>query len=248
MTVVTWSFSDVIEIALLVVAFMWVGKRPTAAKVSTIVAIYALCALTTSVVEAASNGMSLYDWELKSLESSLDAMGGSVPSDQRELFSSVMGTVAGCLPALELVNASATVFAVLCIRWIYDRVRHRSQWSAFSKVDLSIWWVIPLVAGVVIYIVSLVPGISARWQFFVAAMNVLIAAIVPLFVQGAACCKGIINRTGLRLAWQLVVGFFALVTGVAFIVLPIVGLVDFWANFRKLPREDREPAQRRLPH
>lgn len=248
MTAVTWSIFDVVEIALLVVVYVWVGKRPTAAKVSALIVIYALCALTTPVLEAASNGMSLYDWELKSLEESLEAMGNSLPSDQRELFSSVMSTVAGCLPALELVNASATVFAVLCIRWIFDRVRHKSQWSAFSKVDLSIWWVIPLVAGIVMYIVSLVAGIPARWQFFVAAMNVLIAALVPLFVQGAACCKGIINRTGLRLAWQLVVGFFALVTGVAFIVLPIVGLVDFWANFRKLPREDREPAQRRLPH
>lgn len=235
-----------LEIVLIIVTLAWVGKRPTVAKVSATICATWLVEFGGMAVSASAAGMGPAAYYLQELNEQLQAMGGSMSSTQQATFQSVASTVAGCLPGIYAVLSSAYVFAALCARWVFDRVRRRSGWTAFSKLDLSYWWVAPLIAGVVVYIVSRVPGVPHQNEVWVVALNILVVSVIPLFVQGAACCKGIINRSGLAIAWQLVVGFFGLATGVVFIVFPIVGLVDFWANFRKLPRDGQEPEQKRL--
>lgn len=238
---------NVLEVALIAVTFLWVGNRPTVLKVSAIIVVVWGVEFGSFALGASGQGLSLYDYGLQVIHSSLDSMRGALNSGDRSTAEAVAAVVAGCTPALFAVSASARVFAALCARWVLDRIRRKTRWSAFSDLDLAIWWVVPLMAGIAVYIASLVPGMPGSWQLFLLAANVLVASVIPLFVQGAAAGKGILNRMRMRLAWQLVLGLFALATGVAFAVLPLLGLVDFWANFRKLPRDGRTPPERRLP-
>lgn len=234
---------------LIVVTLMWAGKRPTVAKVSVMIAATWIVEFGSAVIEASAAGMAPTDFYLQELNNSLKAMSGSMSSDQQALLSNAAGVVAGCLPAIEAVLSSTYVFAALCARWVFDRVRHKTRWTAFSELDLSYWWVTPLIAGIVIYIVSRVPGVPDQETVLLAALNVIVVSLIPLFVQGAACGKGILNRWYLGIGWQLALGFFGILTGAAFVILPVLGLIDFWANFRKLPRDGhgQGPEQRRLP-
>lgn len=243
------AVAHVLEAVLIVATFAWVGQRPTVAKVSAIITATWLVEFGSLAFEASGAGMGPSEYYLQVLTGSLESMGSAIAQGQRAAFSSAAGTVAGCLPALCAVVSSAYVFAALCARWVFDRVRHRGRWAAFSELDLSIWWVIPLIAGISVYIVSRVPGIPSQDMILLVAMNIVVVSVIPLFVQGAACGKGIMNRMNLGLSWQLVLGFFGLITGAVFAVLPVMGLIDFWANFRKLPRDgqDQGPEQKRLP-
>lgn len=232
---------------LIIVTLTWVGQRPTVAKVSAIIIATWLVEFGGVALSASAVGMSPAEYYLQGLDSSLEQMGGTLGASQQALFSDISNMVAGCLPAILAVLSSAYVFAALCARWVFDRVRHKSAWTAFSMLDLSFWWAIPLIAGIVIYIVSLAPGIPGQNTVLLVALNVLVVSVIPLFVQGAACGKGVMNRVHMRLAWQLVLGFFGVITSIAFVVLPVIGLIDFWANFRKLPRDGQTPPQKRLP-
>lgn len=239
----------VLEAALIIVTIAWVGNRPTVAKVSAVIAATWLVEFGGVVFEANAAGMGPADYYLQELNRSLGTMNGSLSSDQQAVLSSAASTVAGCLPALYAVVSSSYVFAALCARWVFDRARHRTRWTAFSKLDLSYWWVTPLIAGIVIYVVSCVPGVPNQNGVLLVALNVIIVSVIPLFVQGAACGKGIMDRWYLGLGWQLALGFFGILSGVVFAILPVMGLIDFWANFRRLPRDGQSkgPEQRRLP-
>lgn len=228
---------DVIEVALIVVTFAWVGKRPTAAKVSGIIAVVWLVEFGALAMNAAGQGVSVHDLAFQTISPALDSARDAASPDQRESVEEMADVLAGCVPGFYALSAGARVFAALCARWVLDRVRHKTQWTPFSMVDLSVWWVVPLMVGIVLYIVSILPGAPAHDEVSTASMNVLMVSTLPLFVQGAAAGKGVMNRMGVQLAWQLVLGFFMLVSGLAFLVLPLMGLIDFWANFRRLPRD-----------
>ena len=88
------------------------------------------------------------------------------------------------------------------------------------------------------YVVAILPGVSYANVVHVIAFNVLVAAVVPLFVQGAAAGKGILNRIGMSFGWQVALGLVGILSGGLFFVLPLLGLVDYWANVRKLKRDD----------
>ena len=38
--------------------------------------------------------------------------------------------------------------------------------------------------------------------------------------------------------WQVALGLVGILSGALFLVLPLLGLVDYWANVRKLKRDD----------
>lgn len=149
--------------------------------------------------------------------------------------------VAVCLPALCFAESASEVFFVFCLRWLFEKAAHRRTWAPFSQVDLPIWTVYPLIAGIALYVVAMLPGVPYADVIHAIAFNVMVAAVVPLFVQGAAAGKGILNRIGMSFGWQVALGLVGILSGALFLVLPLLGLVDYWANVRKLKRDDDTP-------
>lgn len=146
--------------------------------------------------------------------------------------------VAVCLPALCFAESASEVFFVFCLRWLFEKTARRRTWAPFSQVDLPIWTVYPLIAGIALYVVAMLPGVPYADVIHAIAFNVMVAAVVPLFVQGAAAGKGILNRIGMSFGWQVALGLVGILSGALFLVLPLLGLVDYWANVRKLKRDD----------
>lgn len=235
------ALSLVADLILFILTVAVVGKKPTVVKVTGMIVLVWAVDFGFVVYAASQIQMTPIEWYQQMLDEAMSmynmALGG-----QLDGYETIVATVAGVSPAIYAVQSSIYVFIGLCIRWIADRIRKKSEWSPFSKLDLSIWWVLPLLLGVSCYTVSLFLSGQIAHVAFLVSLNVFVVSVVPLFVQGAAAGKGIMNRMGLEFAWQLLIGVLGIVSGLAFVVVPLLGLFDVWANFRRLPRADSGPS------
>jgi hypothetical protein len=231
------SIVSLADLLLFIVAAAVVGRRPTARSVTAIIAVITLVDLGSVVMVAAGSGMSLSEWYLQALEQQMAAMNGYLPAAQTQQLADMQKFISGCVPGMYCIQSSATVFFALAVRWVIDRIRRKTQWSPFSEVDLPVWTVFPLIVAIVLYIVSIFVDASLHDTVLMVAANVFMVALIPLFVQGAAMGKGAVNRANMGVAGQLVLAAVLLVTGIAFVIVPILGLFDYWVNYRKLPRD-----------
>lgn len=230
-----------IELAVLALTFLWAARRPTMTKVITAIVVLSAAGFAAICVSAAQQGTDPFQWYEAFLLDSLSTLPADTGTAQRQMLEGTAHTFALCLPALCFVESASEVFFVFCLRWLFEKAAHRRTWTPFSQVDLPIWTVYPLIAGIVLYVVAILPGVSYAGVVHAIAFNVLVAAVVPLFVQGAAAGKGILNRTGMSVGWQIALGLVGILSGALFLVLPLLGLADYWANVRKLKRDDDTP-------
>ena len=86
-------------------------------------------------------------------------------------------------------------------------------------------------------VLSWIPQLPYSDVVYSISLNVLIISTLPLYAQGGAAFKGILNRANASLALQIILMFCGILTGLAFLITPLLGLIDYWANFRKLPRD-----------
>lgn len=230
-----------IELAVLALTFLWAARRPTMTKVITAIVALSAAGFGAICVTAAQQGVEPIQWYEAFLLDSLNTLPADTGAAQRQMLEDAAHMFALCLPALCFVEAASEVFFVFCLRWLFERAAHRRTWAPFSQVDLPIWTVCPLIAGIVLYVVAILPGVSYAEAVHALAFNVMVAAVVPLFVQGAAAGKGVLNRIGMSFGWQIALGLVGILSGALFLVLPLLGLVDYWANVRKLKRDDDTP-------
>ena len=236
------AVSQLADLVLFILTVVVVGKSPTALKVSMMICVVSVVDFGFVALVAAQVQMNPIEWYQQQLTEVFELYNEAF-AGQTQGYESYLPFVAGISPSIYVVQSSVYVFVGLCIRWIVDKVRHKSEWSPFSKVDLSIWWLMPLIAGVSCYTVSLFLQGEVRYMASLIAANLIVVSGIPLFVQGAAAGKGIMNRAGLGLTRQIVIGVLGLLSGLFFIVVTVLGLVDFWANFRKLDRSEAAAAE-----
>lgn len=231
------AVSQLADLVLFILTVVVVGRKPTTIKVSVMICVVAAVDFGFVALVAAQAQMNPIEWYQQQLEEVFELYNEAF-AGQMQGYESFLPFVAGISPSIFVVQSSVYVFIGLCIRWIVDKVRHKSEWSPFSRVDLSIWWLMPLVLGVSSYTVSLFVQGDVWYTVLLVAGNLIVVSGIPLFVQGAAAGKGIMNRAGVSLTWQIVIGVLGLMSGLFFVVVTVLGLVDFWANFRKLDRSD----------
>lgn len=232
------AVSQLADLVLFILTVALVGKKPTTAKVAAMICVVVAVDFGFVALVAAQAHLNPIEWYQQQL-SEMIALYPQLLGEQMQVSEDIIAFAAGISPAAYVVQASAYVFVGLCIRWVVDRVRGKSEWSPFADVDLSIWWLIPLLMGIVCYIISLFVQEPATYPAQIVAANLFMVSCIPLFVQGAAAGKGIMNKMGLSLGWQVILGVLGILSGLPFVVLPILGLVDFWANFRGIAREDK---------
>ena len=230
-----------IELAILALTFLWAARRPTLTKVITAIVALSTAGFAAVCVTAAQQGTDPFQWYEAFLLDSLNTLPADTGADQRRTLECTAHMLAVCLPALCFAESASEVFFVFCLRWLFEKAARRRTWAPFSQVDLPIWTVYPLIAGIALYVVAMLPGVPYADVIHAIAFNVMVAAVVPLFVQGAAAGKGILNRIGMSFGWQVVLGLVGILSGALFLVLPLLGLVDYWANVRKLKRDDDTP-------
>jgi hypothetical protein len=72
-------------------------------------------------------------------------------------------------------------------------------------------------------------------------LNLVLSASVVFALQGAGVFAGVLNRLGLALGVRLLAWVILGLSSMLMPVASILGLLDFWVNFRRLPRDGSTP-------
>lgn len=107
----------------------------------------------------------------------------------------------------------------------------------FWKFDIAFGVLIPVIAGIVCLIVSSAAGDHSAIVQQVG-VNLLMCARVLLVIQGLAVLAGVMQRMNWSTVIKALVIAVFLFMEMSFLVLALIGLVDLWINFRKLPRRE----------
>lgn len=106
----------------------------------------------------------------------------------------------------------------------------------FRLPDVCVWFFIPSLAGTFL--------LETLTPLHVISVNSLILLLGIFFFQGLAVLTSLMDRYRVQGVWRLLLLFFIFFQGLIFV--SIVGLIDFWADFRKFskgPQRQRPQGQ-----
>lgn len=129
-----------------------------------------------------------------------------------------------------------TVFFVMAaMAWAARRSGTALPIPAMSSIDLNVNVVWLPIAALLMLAAGVV--VDGTGPVFLVGLNLVLIARPLLLIQGVAVCAWMFDRIGLRSVGRSI-GYVALIGIDTFVpVVSLFGLVDFWANLRKLPRD-----------
>lgn len=144
----------------------------------------------------------------------------------RELSSvypqSVVDQIKYYLPALSLISLMFVIFFSLAFDPSLARSRNRREWREFTLPNISIWLLILFLAGAVTIKLTF-------WKILV--MNLIIVLMAGYFFQGLAVIQFYMNYYRVGYFWRFLT--FALIFTQFFPIISILGLSDYWLEYRK---------------
>ncbi len=229
---------DTIDFLLFAITIFWVARKPSTIKVSVMIGIVSIEQMGIAFVASAAEGLSVYEYYQHQMSAAMQSAEGAVGT-QAGVAQEAIDFVASLWPSLFVIQAAILVFIAIVLYWgLCVLLKRKTGWSVpLSQVDLPIWTVTPVLVGLALYVAAILPAVQDFPALFAVACNVLALSIIPCTAQGVASSKGVMNQMGLSLGWQTCVALLGIFSGLALFVLPIQGLADYWANFRKLPRD-----------
>ncbi|MCJ7666272.1 MAG: YybS family protein, partial [Actinobacteria bacterium] len=115
---------------------------------------------------------------------------------------------------------------------------------AFIKWDIPWYYVWGIIIGLVLVLIPDMGGTAGAGTGTVnIAVDIIGYNLIIIFgslylVLGVSVLFGIFARFKVGFIWKILVfAFLLLFFGFAFIVFPLLGLIDIWANFRRLKRK-----------
>ena len=145
------------------------------------------------------------------------------------------------LPMAYFFTAFLTGIAViLAIVWAAKRSGRTLTVPRLSMLDLTPHAVWPFIVALLALAISntSIPYASILW---VVGLNLLLSVRALFALQGFGVSAGVLDRTGVGLGVRIL-ALAALAALDAFtFAISFVGLLDFWINFRRLPRDGASP-------
>ena len=154
----------------------------------------------------------------------------------------VMDIIRMAWPFGYLVQASFIVaFGFLGLA-LSRRMKYAQAYAAFTACDIPLWAVVLLIIGVVCTVFG---SSDSQISYIMSCIgvNTLLVCRVLFFIQGLACMLGLMDKHNLGGFSRVAILVLALFAELWFIALSVFGLVDVWANFRKLGRSRSQAAQ-----
>jgi len=105
----------------------------------------------------------------------------------------------------------------------------------FKELDISWYCCCGIILGIILVII---PQMNSRYDALidVTGYNIIIIFGSLYLVLGASTLWGIFERFNLKAFWRYFILFVIVLTPGFILFLPVIGLVDIWANLRKLSR------------
>ena len=225
-------------------------RRPALVGVTFLTAVFAAGRLASSALTAWLRGTTFLVQTREAAQAAVtgfvEAAGGA--NADGTLFGVEPDVLADVMFRLWPVDyfASALIAAVLSIAvagWAASRTGAEVQrLPRLDALDLSPHVLWPFIGAFVFLAAGRAMGEGAVAT--TVGLNLLLGVRLLLLAQGLGVVSAFYRRIGFG-KWLRGIGYVLLVIADSIVpLISIVGLIDFWANFRKLPREDSSATER----
>ena len=215
-------------------------KRATVLAVSLATVAGALLALVVDTVYAASLGTTARELltqvfdavAYSSLGSGIEA--GLVADQASSLFNTLWPFVYVMLSVMYVLAAAAGSF-------LLETRFERRPFPSLASFDAPLWAVGVLAASALLIAASVAVGGSAGYPLSVVGATSLMSVRIIFVLQGFGVVAAKLSQARTGCALRALVVLLLIWVESVLMAVSIVGLLDVWANFRKLPR-DASPA------
>lgn len=131
---------------------------------------------------------------------------------------------------------AAIVVAFGCLGLaLSQRLKYAQCYASFTRYDVPLWAVVLLIIGVICVALPATEN-ELSTVLRMVGVNSLLVCRVLFFFQGLAALLGIMDRRKFSGFTRVLILVLALFAEVWFFAICVFGLIDVWANFRKLGR------------
>lgn len=146
------------------------------------------------------------------------------------------------VPMMYFVTGLATVVVViLAVVWAAKRGDQTVKVPRLSQLDLTPHVLWPFIVGVLAAAVSFA-HIADSSVWLAVGLNLVLCVRVLFTLQGLGVAAGVLDRTHAGLGVRILVFIVLVVIDTFTLAVSFVGLLDFWINFRHLPRDGATPS------
>lgn len=241
--------SDVVFAAPVLAAVMltvWVlPKRPVQVVAGALIAVLASASAGVDVLRARATGLTLSASVAKDADSLVAAlaksMGPSASADMLRQLHDTARTIVSAWPSAYFQSAVIVgILVIAAIAWAARRTDRPVDIPPLSRVDITPHVLWAFVGGLLLLAASH-GSFSAAGVVGVVGLNLVLCARTLFFLQGVSVSAGLLDRAGVGSGGRLFALAGLAVLDALTLVVSFTGLLDFWINFRRLPRDGAVP-------
>jgi hypothetical protein len=151
-------------------------------------------------------------------------------------------TMLSLIPAIYFITGLVVAIAVIAsIAWAAKRSGRTVKIPALARLDLSPHALWPFVVGLFALAASHA-SISHAATWGTVGLNLVFCVGALFGLQGLGVAAGVLGRTNVGLGGRILILAALAVLDAFTHTISLVGLVDFWVNFRRLPRDGATPS------
>lgn len=146
-----------------------------------------------------------------------------------------VGVLQKVWPLLYVSRAAVAVLMGLLGLMLARRDTYQRVYAAFTRYDMPLWGVVALIAAIACMAGSAF-GLVTSQTLEAVGLNLLFCLRVLFFLQGLAVVMFLMDRHHWGAFARVLVLAGLLMAEMAFFAVSVFGVIDVWANFRRLPR------------
>jgi hypothetical protein len=241
---------DVVFVAPAVVAIMFavvmLPKRSAQVVGAVLVGVLTLASVAFEEVLARGQGTTLAAATALQMQAVVGelvkALGSSASAELVSRLKEVAVTMSSAWPATYFESAVVVgVLVIVAIAWAARRAGREVNVPSLSRLDLTphVLWV--FVVGL-LFLAASYGAFTASRTLGVVGLNLVLCARTLFILQGLSVSAGLLDRTGVGLGGRILALAALAALDALTLVVSFIGLLDFWINFRRLPRDGVTPA------
>jgi hypothetical protein len=170
----------------------------------------------------------------------MDSMSGADVAT--EVTQEAIKTLLTLLPTVFFIGGLVSAIAIIvAVAWAAKRSDRILRVPSLATLDLSPHVLWPFIAGMLALAASHGPFAFAS-PLLATGLNLVICTSAVFALQGVGVVAGMLDRLNVGRPMRIW-AWIALVISDMFVpVASLVGLLDFWVNFRRLPRDGATPS------
>lgn len=228
-------------LAAVVLTVMLLPKRSMQVVAGLLVSVIALASVAADALLARSQGSTLsatISAQSQTVAAEMaKAMGSSASAETLASLKTAAHLLSTAWPSAYFQTAVFVGALVIgAVVWAARRADQPLEVPPFSRLDLSPHILWPFVVGLGLLAASYA-SFAGSAVLGVVGLNLLLCARTLFFIQGFGVVAGLLDRAGVGLGGRILALAALAVLDALTMVVSFTGLLDFWVNFRRLPRD-----------